>query len=59
MQKINPFGLGGAFLQYCVEREYVVIQEEGKKLLYYVTDEGICALRENFGIELTACMKQN
>ncbi len=58
-QKINPFGLGGAFVQYCVEKEWVILEMTGHEINYYITPEGEKALAENFEIYVTSCMKKD
>ena len=43
---VNPFAIGGAFLQYCVERGWLIQQGGGRAMKYYVTEAGRAALAE-------------
>ena len=45
-QRVNPFALGGAFLQLCIKNRWVVHRVQGKKHLYLLTEEGTRALVE-------------
>lgn len=46
---INPFAIGGAFLQYCVRQGWLIQQGGGRKTKYFVTAVGREALAE-YGI---------
>ncbi|MBI2867665.1 MAG: hypothetical protein HYX97_04955 [Chloroflexi bacterium] len=43
-QRVNPFALGGVFLQLCIKNRWVVHKVQGKKHLYLLTEEGAKAL---------------
>ena len=46
---VNPFAIGGAFLQYCVGQGWLIQQGTGRAMKYYVTEMGREALAE-YGI---------
>jgi hypothetical protein len=46
---VNPFAIGGGFLNYCVRQGWLIQQGRGKAMKYYVTQEGREALAE-YGI---------
>jgi len=46
---VNPFAIGGAFLQYCVQQAWLVQQGHGRGMKYLVTEAGRAALAE-YGI---------
>ncbi|UCD51908.1 MAG: hypothetical protein JSW27_04580 [Phycisphaerales bacterium] len=46
---VNPFAIGGAFLQYCVRQGWLIQQGRGRAMKYYVTKAGRAALAE-YGI---------
>jgi ABC-type xylose transport system substrate-binding protein len=48
---INPFAVGGGFLNYCVKQGWLVQRGKGRSAKYYVTEEGEAELRK-FGIEV-------
>jgi hypothetical protein len=47
-KNINPFAVGGAFLNWCVEQGWLAM--EGKQ--YYATAAGARELRQRFGIKI-------
>lgn len=57
MQRVNPFAIGGAFVEYCVEKGYLVMDVMDHEVKYYLTEEGEVNLKEEFGITLHACAK--
>jgi len=48
---INPFWVGGSFLDYCVRQAWMIKQREGRSIRYYCTPAGVNALKQ-FGIEI-------
>jgi hypothetical protein len=46
---VNPFAIGGGFLQYCVGQGWLIQQGRGKATKYHVTPAGRQALAE-YGI---------
>ena len=56
-QRVNPFGIGGAFVQYCVEHKILEVELKENELKYYLTKEGEEKLESQFGIVLTSCAK--
>jgi hypothetical protein len=46
---INPFAIGGGFLEYCVRQGWLIRQGRGRGTKYYVTQAGREALAE-YGI---------
>ena len=59
-QQVNPFGIGGAFVQYCLDQGILYLEmEENHEIKYYLTDQGERLLKENFGIVLSECAKIN
>lgn len=46
---VNPFAIGGAFLQYCVRQGWLIEQGSGRKTRYFVTEAGRAALAD-YGI---------
>ncbi|HAX73702.1 MAG TPA: hypothetical protein DCY20_09300 [Firmicutes bacterium] len=57
LQKVNPFGIGAAFLDYCINQKWIVTKMDEHQLHYYLTAEGEAALHSNFGIVLNGCAK--
>ncbi|MGL4335429.1 MAG: hypothetical protein ACRCST_00955 [Turicibacter sp.] len=57
LQKINPFAVGGAFVELCVEKGLIVIEMDDHQLNYYITPQGEKALHTEFGIVLKSCAK--
>lgn len=43
---INPFFIGGGFLQYCIRKGWIIQKDKGKKAKYYVTNDGKKELRK-------------
>jgi len=41
---VNPFAIGGAFLEYCVRKGWLTRQGRGRGTKYYVTEAGREAL---------------
>lgn len=37
---VNPFGLGGGFLSYCIKKGWLTEEGKGRSAKYYVTEEG-------------------
>ncbi len=46
---VNPFAIGGGFLDYCVKQGWLIRRGRGRAMKYYVTETGRAALAE-FGI---------
>ncbi len=46
---VNPFAIGGGFLECCVRQGWLIRQRRGRATKYYVTEAGRGALAE-FGI---------
>lgn len=51
LKAINPFAVGGGFLDHCIAKGWVVKDGSGRQARYFVTDEGVAALRK-FNIKL-------
>ncbi len=48
---INPFAVGGAFLDYCVKQKWLIREGTGRTAKYYPTEEGINELGK-YGIKV-------
>jgi hypothetical protein len=48
---VNPYWIGGSFLEYCVRQGWMVKQRESRSLRYFCTSAGVEALVQ-FGIEV-------
>lgn len=48
---VNPFAIGGGFLDYCVGQGWLVQQGKGRHAKYYVTKEGEEKIKK-FGIKI-------
>lgn len=48
---VDPFAVGGAFLEYCVRKKWLVREGHGHGAKYYPTQKGMVALRR-FGLDL-------
>ena len=46
---VNPFAIGGGFLDYCIRQGWLTRQRQGRATKYYVTEAGREALAE-YGI---------
>jgi hypothetical protein len=51
-RSINPFAIGGAFLQYCTNQGWLIERGTGRNKTYHVTKEGERELKERFGISV-------
>ncbi|MCP8308566.1 MAG: hypothetical protein H3Z53_00395 [archaeon] len=47
---VNPFAIGGAFIERFVQIGWLSVKKEGRKKFYYLTDKGVEGLR-SFGID--------
>lgn len=47
---VNPFAIGGDFLNYCVKQGWLIQEGKGRQAKYYVTKEGGAKMKE-FGIK--------
>lgn len=56
-QCVNPFEIGGAFVQYCVDHHILEVNLEGNEVTYYLATDGERLLKDEFGIVLTSCAK--
>ena len=56
-EQINPFAVGGAFVQYCVNKGHIEIVMNEHEVNYFLTSDGAIALSEQFGIVLGSCAK--
>jgi hypothetical protein len=43
---INPFAIGGGFLDYCVKQGWLIKSGTGRNVRYYVTESGEKALKK-------------
>ena len=50
-KSVNPFAIGGGFLNYCIKHGWLILEKEGRRGRYYATKEGEKELRK-FGIEI-------
>lgn len=48
---VNPFAIGGGFLDYCVKQGWLTKEGKGRNTRYYVTEEGREELKR-FGVEV-------
>ncbi len=48
---VNPFAIGGGFLDYCVKQGWVIREGKGRNATYFATKEGAEELKK-FGIEI-------
>jgi hypothetical protein len=48
---INPYWVGGGFLDYCVRQGWLIKEREGRSVRYFATAVGVTALKD-FGIEI-------
>lgn len=48
---VNPFAIGGGFLDYCIKQGWVIREGKRKNATYFVTKEGEEKLKK-FGIEI-------
>jgi hypothetical protein len=48
---INPYWVGGSFLDYCARQGWVLKEGKGKSLRFYATPAGVKALKQ-FGIAI-------
>jgi len=46
---VNPFAIGGGFLEYCVQQGWLIRQRRGRATKYHITEAGRGALA-GFGI---------
>jgi len=50
-QRVDPLAVGNAFLEYCINKKWLVKEGRGRNVKYYPTAEGQDALRK-FRLEL-------
>ncbi len=48
---VNPFAIGGGFLDYCVKQGWLIQEGKSRGAKYYATQEGVKEL-EKFGIKI-------
>ena len=48
---VNPFAIGGGFLDYCVKHEWLIREGNGRNAKYFLTKDGKGKL-EKFGIRI-------
>ena len=58
-QRVNPFAIGGAFVQYCIDHHILEVEILGNDIKYYLTEKGEQTLESQFGSVLTSCAKIN
>ncbi len=51
LKPINPFIVGGGFLDYCIKQNWI-IQKKGKNPKYFISIEGIKQLKKRFSIQI-------
>ena len=51
LKSVNPFAIGGGFLDYCIRQGWLVREKKGRHGKYFATKEGEKKLRK-FGIEI-------
>ncbi|MFW9903148.1 MAG: hypothetical protein ACFFFH_02340 [Candidatus Thorarchaeota archaeon] len=49
---VNPFMIGGAFLDFCKKNKWIIQQGKGIKAKYFITNEGIEQLKAKFDIKI-------
>ncbi|MCP8308632.1 MAG: hypothetical protein H3Z53_10140 [archaeon] len=47
---VNPFAVGGAFIERLVQIGWLSVKQEGRKKFYYLTDKGVEGLK-SLGID--------
>ncbi len=48
---VNPFAIGGGFLDYCIGQEWLIREGKGREARYFVTETGKEELKK-FGIRI-------
>ncbi len=56
-ERVNPFAIGGAFVEYCVKQGYLDVIINDHEVQYYLTSQGELILKEQFGITIGECAK--
>jgi len=51
LKSVNPFAVGGGFLDYCIKQGWLIREKKGRHAKYYVTKEGEKELKK-FSIEI-------
>jgi hypothetical protein len=52
-KSINPYWVGGKFLEFCVKKEWLIQEGKGGRgTKWYPTEKGRKALKAEFGIEV-------
>ena len=39
-KSVNPFAIGGGFLDYCIKQGWLIQEGKGRRAKYYATEEG-------------------
>ncbi len=50
-RSVNPFAIGGGFLEYCIKQIWLIREGNGKEARYYVTEKGSKEIKK-FGIRI-------
>ena len=45
-KSVNPFAIGGGFLDYCIKQGWLILEKKGRQGKYYITKEGEKGLRK-------------
>jgi len=51
LKSVNPFAIGGGFLDYCIKQGWLIREKKGRHAKYFVTKEGEKKLGK-FGIKV-------
>ena len=46
LKSVNPFAIGGGFLDYCIKQGWLILEKKGRQVKYYITKEGEKGLRK-------------
>jgi hypothetical protein len=50
-KSVNPFAVGGGFLDYCVKQNWLIQEGKSRHAKYFATQEGVEELKK-FGINI-------
>ncbi|MFX1570868.1 MAG: hypothetical protein ACFFCV_21220 [Promethearchaeota archaeon] len=53
MTPINPYLVGGGFLNYCIKRNWITQKGKGRNAKYFISIEGIEQLKKKYGIQIS------
>lgn len=56
-QRVNPFAIGGGFVDYCIREQILEVSVDEHEVKYYLTQDGEEILKTQFGMILSNCAK--